>query len=120
MRIFHWILVLIIAVPAVMFALSNQGIAVIQVWPLPFEISIPTYLLVFTPFVLGFILGGFAAWWSGGKSRHRARDAAHKAHVSERRVGELETEVENLKSAAKDTDTAVPATVTSPNDRAAA
>ncbi len=91
MRYLYWLFLLILAAPAVVFALSNQETVIVQIWPLPFEIPIVTYLLVFIPFLVGFLVGGVVAWFGAG--RRRTRDARRKADEAERRVRQLEQEL---------------------------
>lgn len=93
MRYIYWLFLLILAAPAVMFALSNQETVIVQIWPLPFEIPIVTYLLVFIPFLVGFLVGGVVAWVGAGTNRKRARDARHKADDAERKARQLEQEL---------------------------
>lgn len=93
MRYVYWLFLLILAAPAVVFALSNQETVIVQIWPLPFEIPIVTYLLVFVPFLVGFLIGGVVAWFGAGASRRRARDARQKAEDAERKVRQLEQEL---------------------------
>lgn len=93
MRYVYWLFLLILAAPAVVFALSNQETVIVQIWPLPFEIPIVTYLLVFVPFLAGFLIGGVVAWFGAGTSRKRARDARSKAEEAERRIRQLEHEL---------------------------
>ena len=119
MRMIYWIIPLILSAPAAMFALSNRETVVVHIWPLPFEVPVVTYLLVFVPFLLGFGFGGLAAWWAGGKHRRRARQAERRAGSSTRRVQELETEVERLKSPQSES-TALPAVADAPDARSAA
>ncbi len=93
MRYVYWLFLLILAAPAVVFALSNQETVIVQIWPLPFEIPIVTYLLVFIPFLIGFLIGGVVAWFGAGASRRRARDARQKADEAERKMRRLEQEL---------------------------
>jgi len=91
MRYLYWLFLLILAAPAAVFALSNQETVIVQIWPLPFEIPIVTYLLVFIPFLVGFLVGGVVAWFGAG--RKRTRDARRKADEAERKVRQLEQEL---------------------------
>ncbi|WP_425406852.1 lipopolysaccharide assembly protein LapA domain-containing protein [Hwanghaeella sp.] len=99
MRYIYWLFLLILAAPAVVFALSNQETVIVQIWPLPFEIPIVTYLLVFIPFLIGFLVGGIVAWLGAGAGRKRARDARHRAEEAERKVKRLEQELSVARSA---------------------
>lgn len=99
MRYVYWLFLLILSAPAVVFALSNQETVIIQIWPLPFEIPIVTYLLVFIPFIVGFLVGGLVAWFGAGVSRRRAREARNRADDAERKSRQLEQELTVSQSA---------------------
>ena len=96
MRYLYWLFLLVLAAPAVVFALSNQETVIVQIWPLPFEIPIVTYLLVFIPFLIGFLVGGVVAWFGAG--RKRTRNARRKADEAERKVRQLEQELSVARS----------------------
>lgn len=98
MRYVYWLFLLILAAPAVMFALSNQETVIVQIWPLPFEIPIVTYLLVFIPFLIGFLVGGIVAWFGGGAGRKRAREARHRADEAERKLRQMEQDLTAARS----------------------
>ncbi len=80
------------ALVVVAFAISNRTGVELSFWPLPYAASLPAYLLVLVPLVLGFLLGGFGASASAFRWRRQARRA-------EARQKELETELAGVRSA---------------------
>jgi uncharacterized integral membrane protein len=52
-----------------LFAVSNRVIVPLALWPLPFEIGLPAYLLVSAALLLGFLIGAIAAWVHGLRNR---------------------------------------------------
>ncbi len=77
MKLIRRILALLIAVVAVLFAVSNRGAVTLGLWPLPFVVDVPVYLAVLGAGVIGFLFGGLVAWSAGGRWRRRARDLDH-------------------------------------------
>ena len=73
LRYLSWIVTLPLALVVISFAVSNRDPAVLTLWPLPFELEMPVFLPVLCALVVGFIAGGFVAWWSGGRYRRLAR-----------------------------------------------
>jgi putative membrane protein len=67
-----------LALVIVAFAISNRAGVELSFWPLPYVASLPTYLLVLVPLVVGFLLGGFGAWASAFRWRRQARRAEAK------------------------------------------
>lgn len=94
MRLITLIVTAVLAIVAALFAVSNREIVELALWPLPLAIALPLYLMVFLPFLIGFVIGGVAAWFGAGASRSRARRA-------ERRVTELERELQDARQRLK-------------------
>jgi lipopolysaccharide assembly protein A len=86
MRIVHWVLIAAGAVICAAFAISNRPMVSLGLWPLPFAVDLPLYLLVFAALLIGFVLGVIATWLGG---RHRRRELRR----SRRRIGTLEGEL---------------------------
>jgi len=57
-----WVLGIPFAVVLVIFAVSNHISVRLDLWPLPFWIETPLYLLVLGPLAMGFLIGGIAVW----------------------------------------------------------
>ena len=86
MRIVYWVLIAVVAIFCAAFAISNRFVISLALWPLPFAIDLPLYLLVFAALLMGFVMGVIAAWLGG---RHRRRELRR----SRRQIGALEGEL---------------------------
>lgn len=86
MRYLSWILTIPIALLAVSFAVSNLEPVSLGLWPLPHRVDVPAYALVLVTLVLGFLLGGVVAWWSGHAGRKQARIDRARADRLEREL----------------------------------
>jgi uncharacterized integral membrane protein len=86
MPIAYWVLIAVAAAICAAFAISNRAVVSLALWPLPFAIDLPLYLLVFAALLMGFVVGAITAWLGG---RHRRRELRR----SRRRIGALEGEV---------------------------
>ena len=91
LRYVSWIVTLPLAVLVISFAVSNRDPAILKLWPLPFELEMPVFLPVLGALVVGFVTGGFIAWWSGGRYRRLARRQNN-------RLRRLNAEAEALKA----------------------
>lgn len=88
MKVLSWLIGLPIAILAIVFAVSNRGAVLVDLWPLPWEAMVPLYLLVLGALGIGLLLGALVAWISAGSARTRARREHRRANRLE---GELET-----------------------------
>jgi uncharacterized integral membrane protein len=88
------ILFILIAVIAVVFAVSNRAPATLNLWPLPFEATLPLYMIVLGVFALGLLIGAAISWIGKERMWLRARGA-------ERRVDTLERKAEAEREAGK-------------------
>lgn len=95
MTILSWIIGLPLAIAAVIFAISNRHGVRLELWPLPYTVDLPVYLVALAPLAVGVLLGGFIGWASAGKARRDAR-------ASRKRARELEQQVEVLRQPAND------------------
>ena len=75
-----------IIIVAVSFSVTNLEPVTLGLWPLPFEIAMPKYLVVLVPLALGLVIGGLLAWMSGAKHRRQA-------HRQSRRIAALRDEL---------------------------
>ena len=85
----------LIAVPLIVilvaFALSNEQAVNLGLWPTDIRIEVPLSVAMLVAAGLFFIVGAFIAWGSTVSARARARRA-------ERRVRQLEAQVESLRT----------------------
>ena len=91
LRYLSWIVTVPLAALVISFAVSNRDPAVLKLWPLPFELEMPVFLPVLGALATGFIVGGFIAWWSGGRYRRLARRQRN-------RLNRITAEAEALKA----------------------
>ena len=85
------IITLIISIPLVLFALSNEELVPLALWPTDYSIDVPLSIAILVALAIGFLLGDFVVWFSVLSHRLRARRA-------ERKVRLLEAHVESLKA----------------------
>lgn len=75
---------------AVVFAINNRQVVTLDLWPLAVFVQLPLFLLVLGSALAGLLAGAIIAWFTGGQTRRRLREA--------RREGiELAREAERLR-----------------------
>ncbi len=89
MKALFRIFLLAAVVVAVVFAVFNREVVTIDVWPFPYQVQIPLYLLLLASLLLGFLIGSAVSWSSQGKWRRRARERARRVEAMEREVSAL-------------------------------
>lgn len=99
MRLIYWLIAGPLIVLAVLFALSNRDYVDLSIWPLPFSLAVPVYLVALAGLAVGFFAGGIVAWFGAGRSRARARAA-------ERTVRARDVEIEELRRKVKEAEVA--------------
>lgn len=90
MRYLSWIVTLPIALFAVLFAISNRDAVVFALWPTPFTLEGPAYLVTLLALLAGFVAGGFIAWANQHRNRARARRAEDRVYHLERELRETQ------------------------------
>ena len=99
MKLIYWFIAGPLIAVAVLFALSNRGFVELSIWPLPFSINAPVYLVALGGLAVGFFAGGVVAWFGAGRTRTRARAA-------ERTLRAREVELEDLRRKVKEAEIA--------------
>jgi uncharacterized integral membrane protein len=100
-KFLSWLIGAPVAVIAIVFAVINRHDVLLDLWPLPWEIQLPLYLLVLGALALGLIVGGALVWISAGSSRGRARSEGRRANAMAYEVDQLRQENQALQSAAQ-------------------
>lgn len=90
LAIFKWLFLLIVGLLLAGFCVVNRHLVVIGFYPLPYELEIPTYLLIALMFAAGFI----AAWVL---SRLRVLSQSHRLSRTQKRNEALTEEIARLK-----------------------
>lgn len=99
MKLIYWFIAGPLIAVAVLFALSNRGFVALSIWPLPFSVDAPVYLVALGGLAVGFFAGGVVAWFGAGRTRTRARAA-------ERALRGREVELEDLRRKVKEAEIA--------------
>ncbi len=93
-KLLYWLIALPIGLILIVFSISNREGVLVSFSPLPFEMSIPLFLLVFAIFVIGVGVGGLLGWMAGHGTRRRARERR-------RRIAELESTLKDVEGRVK-------------------
>ena len=79
MRRFGWIISIPVIAIIVIFAVMNRQDAALSLWPLPWDVQVPLFLLTLGAVLFGFLFGVLVMWVSGARQRRRLREA--KRHL---------------------------------------
>ncbi|MGE0717448.1 MAG: lipopolysaccharide assembly protein LapA domain-containing protein [Alphaproteobacteria bacterium] len=90
MRFLFWLVAIPLIAAVVAFAVVNRGPVSLEIWPLPFIVTVPAFLVILAALSLGLVLGALAAWVSAGMQRRELRRRG-------RRIEALESEVQALR-----------------------
>jgi len=105
MRAVYWTVTLAVATVLSLFAASNREAVWLGLWPLPFLVGIPLYLVVFGAAIVGFLTGAFVAWIAGA---YRRRALSRCRRRSEALARELAATQSQLPSTAQAGSVALP------------
>jgi len=86
MRAVSWAVTLIAALVLVPFAVSNREPVSLGLWPLPFLVDLPLYLLVLLVLLAGLVLGAAAVWIAGRSLRRELRRRRRRIEALEREL----------------------------------
>ena len=78
MKVLNWAFVLALSAIAVSFALSNDQVTELSLWPLPYTKDMPVYGAVMGAFVVGFFCGGLVVWMGRIAARRKDRARARR------------------------------------------
>src|SRR5437667_12001725 len=73
MKFLFWMFVLLVAAVLALFAVSNRAGVALSLWPLPFLIEAPLYLIALGGALMGFLAGELAAWIAAARRRRELR-----------------------------------------------
>ncbi|PPQ34452.1 lipopolysaccharide assembly protein LapA domain-containing protein [Rhodopila globiformis] len=85
------IIAMILCTPLVLFALSNETLVHLTLWPTDYVMDAPLSASILVAMAVAFLLGALVVWFSSLAQRRRARRA-------ERMVRILQAQVESLKA----------------------
>ena len=73
MRYLSLVVTIPVTVIVVVFAVNNRALMELDSWPLDGMVTVPVFVAVLAPFILGFLVGGMALWTSTAARRRQAR-----------------------------------------------
>lgn len=86
MRLFYRAVLLVGAIFLILFAVSNRETVSIGLWPLPFLVELPLYLLFFLSLLIGALIGAGGAWIAGRSDRRELRRRRRRIEALEREL----------------------------------
>jgi lipopolysaccharide assembly protein A len=94
-RIVYRVIILAGAILLILFAVSNRETVSLELWPLPFLVDLPLYLLFFLTLLVGAVLGAFAARIAGRSTRRELRRRRRRIEGLERELAATHSQLEN-------------------------
>ncbi|HML11266.1 MAG TPA: LapA family protein [Stellaceae bacterium] len=101
MKFFWWLILALVALILILFAVSNREAVSVELWPLPWALDWPLYVVVLGTLVIGFFAGQFVTWVGGWRWRREARR-------SRERIARLERELEAARAETRSPVAALP------------
>jgi lipopolysaccharide assembly protein A len=83
------------AVFLVLFAVSNRETVSLALWPLPFILELPLYLLFFLSLLIGALVGVSAGWIGGRRNRRELRRRRRRIDALERELTATQAQLAN-------------------------
>jgi putative membrane protein len=93
MKLLFWIVVALAAVVLALFAASNRESVTLGLWPLPFVVSLPLYLVIMSALLIGFIAGIVVAWIRGQRRRREIRRRGRRITALERELAATQAQL---------------------------
>lgn len=88
-KVIRWIVAVPFAIAVIVFAVANRGSVEVSFDPLPFNLPVPLYAIVFGAVIAGFIAGAALVWFGGLRWRSLARNRGNRADFLERELNRL-------------------------------
>ncbi|MBV8393687.1 MAG: DUF1049 domain-containing protein [Alphaproteobacteria bacterium] len=101
MKIVSRILFLLFLLLGVLIAVSNAERVSLTLWPLPYNVAAPLWLLILSVLLVGVLAGLGLGWWAGRHHRRRARKHGSEAARLDREVARLRAALAEQGSAAR-------------------
>ncbi len=93
MRGVSWIAILGVAIILGLFAASNREAVSLGLWPLPFLVGLPLYLVVFAAIIAGFLVGAVTAWAAGARRRRELRRCRRRNEALARELAATQSQL---------------------------
>lgn len=89
MRHLTWPITIPLAIVIVALAIANRENVAVELWPLPFTVELPLFVLPLGGLMVGFFLGGAYAGITTARWWRRARRSAARVDTLERKLTSL-------------------------------
>lgn len=73
MKLISGIFLGLLGIAVITLSIGNDAMTVFSLYPLPFEIELPLYMLILGGGFIGLLLGSFRIWMADGKIRRENR-----------------------------------------------
>jgi putative membrane protein len=93
MRAVYWTVILAVTAVLSLFAASNRETVSLGLWPLPFLVGAPLYLVVFAAVVAGFLIGALAVWIGGSHRRGERRRCRRRNEALSRELAATQAQL---------------------------
>jgi uncharacterized integral membrane protein len=93
MKLLFWIFVALVATVLALFAVSNRAVVSLGLWPLPFILDLPLYLVIVAALLVGFVVGALAAWVAGRQRRREGRRRGRRIAALERELAATQAQL---------------------------
>ena len=90
MRLINSIIGALVALLVILFAVSNRELVMVELWPLPYQMSLGLYALILLTLLVGFMAGAVAMWLVGHKKRRELRRLRRQARDLEESLARLQ------------------------------
>ena len=89
MKIFFWIIFILLALVAILFAVANRGSVEVSLDPFPVVFEAPLYLVVLAAVLLGIVGAALGVSRAAWRARRRVRRAEKRAKQAEADLARL-------------------------------
>jgi len=72
-KIINSIIAAVVALLVILFAVSNREVVAVELWPLPYQLTLALYAVILLTVLVGFVAGAVALWLVGGERRREMR-----------------------------------------------
>jgi lipopolysaccharide assembly protein A len=101
MRAAFWLVTAVAASVLVPFAVTNRAPVSLGLWPLPFLLETPVYLLVLLTLLAGIIIGVAGAWLAGHRLRRELRRQRRHVAALERELAATQAQLPDRSNTAE-------------------
>lgn len=92
MKLFSWAFLTLLVILIVTLSIGNRDSVPFSLFPLPYEMEIPLYVLILGGGFIGVLLGSIRTWLSAGKTRGENRSSKQEILRLKGEIARLEKE----------------------------